>query len=140
MTKPIITTPRGEIIIGENGKAELKFNTDFAPKWQGNYSAAQKFVDSEVLRRSEPYVPLLTSMLIKSGILGTDVGSGVVQWIAPYAKAQYYSHRQPGSMTGPLRGPLWFARMKEIDGQKIIQGARKIAGGTMGAPKMQVKE
>jgi hypothetical protein len=77
-------------------------------------------------------------MLIKSGILGTDVGSGVVQWIAPYAKAQYYSHRLPGSMTGPLRGPQWFQRMKEIDGQKIISGARKIAGG--GAPKLQVKE
>ena len=138
MARPIITTPKGEIIINESGKAELTFRTDFVDKWQNRYSEAQKFVDSEVLRLSEPYVPLLTSMLIKSGILGTDVGSGVVQWIAPYAKAQYYSHRQPGSMTGPLRGPLWFARMKEISGEQITRGARKIAGG--GTPKLQVKE
>ena len=128
MTPPKIETPRGQIIIGPNGKAELKFNPDFVPKWQGRYSEAQKYVDSEVLRLCEPYTPLLTGMLIKSGTLGTDIGSGTVQWIAPYAKAQYYGHRKPGSLTGPLRGPQWFARMKEVSGEKIITTARRIAG------------
>lgn len=128
MTAPKIETPRGKIIIGPNGKAELTFNSNFVPKWQGRYTDAQKFVDSEVLRLSEPYTPLRTSMLIKSGTLGTDIGSGTVQWIAPYAKAQYYSHRRPGSQTGPLRGPQWFERMKEVSGEKIILGARRIAG------------
>ena len=128
MTAPIIDTPRGTIIITKGGKAELKWAVDFQPKWQGNYSDAQKFVDSEVLRLSEPYTPLLTGMLIKSGTLGTDVGSGTVQWIAPYARRQYYSPRKPGSMTGPLRGPFWFERMKAVSGQTILAGARRIAG------------
>jgi hypothetical protein len=128
MTAPIIETPRGTIVQTANGKAELKFNPDFQPKWQGHYTAAQKFVDSEVLRLCEPYTPLLTSMLIKSGTLGTDMGSGTVQWIAPYARAQYYGHRKPGSLTGPLRGPFWFERMKAVHGTKITQGARRIAG------------
>lgn len=129
MTAPIIETPKGKIIIAPDGKAELKWNTNFVGKWQKQYSQAQIFVDSEVLRLSEPFIPLLTSMLIKSGILGTDVGSGTVHWIAPYAKAQYYRGRQPGrSKTGPLRGAFWFERMKEIHGQKIIAGARRIAG------------
>lgn len=129
MTAPIIETPKGKIIIGPDGKAELKWNTNFRQKWQRQYSDSQKFVDSEVLRLSEPFTPLLTSMLIKSGILGTDIGSGTVKWIAPYAKQQYYRGRQPGrSKTGPLRGAFWFERMKEIHAQKIISGARKIAG------------
>lgn len=129
----MILTPKGFIAVNREGKADLVFhmewNPDFQPKWQKRYSGAQKFVDSEVLRLSEKYTPLLTSMLIKSGILGTDIGSGLVQWIAPYAKAQYYSKRKPGSQTGALRGPYWFERMRQVSGEKIIAGARRIAGG-----------
>ena len=129
MTGPVIETPKGAVVIGPNGKAELKFNSNFRQKWQARYSASQKFVDSEVLRLSEPFTPLLTSMLIKSGILGTDVGSGTVSWIAPYAKRQYYKGRQPGrSQTGPLRGAFWFQRMKEVHGKTIVAGAKKLAG------------
>jgi hypothetical protein len=110
-------------------KAVLEWNTDFVPKWEKRYSEAQKFVDSEVLRLSEPYVPLLTGMLIKTGILGTEIGSGTVQWIAPYARAQYYMKRKNPSTTGPLRGPHWFERMKEVHKRTILEGARRIAGG-----------
>lgn len=124
-----INTPRGKIEIGKNGKAELTWNTRFIERWNAQYSDAQKFVDSEVLRLSEPYTPLRTGMLVKSGTLGTTIGSGLVQWIAPYAKAQYYSARPAGSETGPLRGPQWFQRGKEVWGGQIIAGARKIAGG-----------
>jgi len=124
-----IETPRGRIIVNAEGKAELSWSTGFAPKWNEQYSAAQKYIDSEVLRLSEPMIPLLTGMLIASGILGTDVGSGTVHWIAPYAKAQYYSRRKPGSYSGPQRGPYWFERFKTLHGAKVISGARKIAGG-----------
>lgn len=126
---PRIDSPRGSIIVTEGGKAELAWNQDFRPTWQGRYSRAQRFVDSEILRLSEPFTPLQTGMLIKSGTLGTDVGSGKVQWIAPYAKAQYYSPRKPGSETGPLRGPQWFERMKQLYGRTIVAGAKKMAGG-----------
>ncbi|MEI7847931.1 MAG: minor capsid protein [Chloroflexota bacterium] len=147
MTEPKIETPQGKIvkITTTGGKIEVRLEwdtkkfissgsgggrrgTNDAYSWQGRFSNAQWFVDNEVLRLSEPFTPLLTSMLIKSGALGTDIGSGTVQWIAPYARAQYYGHRSPGSQTGPLRGPQWFARMKEIHGEKIIAGARRIAG------------
>jgi hypothetical protein len=128
MTAPIIETPRGKIITTKGGKASLTFNPNFQPKWQRHYSDAQKFCDSEVLRLVEPYVPLRTGMLIMSGILGTEVGSGTVQWIAPYARAQYYSPRKPGSQTGPLRGPAWFERWKQVGAQAVIAGARRIAG------------
>jgi hypothetical protein len=124
-----IETPRGKIILGTNGKAELKWNANFAPKYTRRYSRAQKFVDSEVLRLSEPFTPLLTGTLIRTGILGTDVGSGKVSWIAPYARRQYYNGRAPGeSKTGPLRGRFWFERMKEVHGKTIIAGAKKMVG------------
>jgi hypothetical protein len=126
--KLIIQTPRGVIAIGKNGKAELSWNTNFRAKWQGRYSAAQKFVDHEVLRYSEQFTPKLTSMLIKSGDLGTEIGSGLVKWIAPYARRQYYATRKPGSQTGPLRGPFWFERMKAVWKNVIIAGARRLAG------------
>jgi hypothetical protein len=128
MTAPVIETPKGKIIVGLDGKAQLVFNPNFVPKWQKRYSKAQMFVDSEVLRLCEPFTPLLTGTLIKTGILGTDIGSGTVKWIAPYAKSQYYSKRKPGRQTGLLRGPHWFARMKQVHGQVIIIGARRIAG------------
>lgn len=128
MSPPRIDTPRGSIIITKNGKAELKFNTDFQPKWQKRFSDAQKWVDNEVLANCEKFIPLRTGMLIKSGILGTDAGSGSVQWIAPYARYQYYATRKPGSVTGLLRGPYWFERAKTIYKRSWIEGARRIAG------------
>jgi hypothetical protein len=129
MTPKPIETPRGSVFVNANGKAELKWKADFAPKWTRRYSVVQRFVDSEVLRLSEPFIPFLTGTLIKTGILGTDVGSGLVQWIAPYSKRQYYKGRAPGTSSfGPLRGRLWFERMKEVNGNQIIEGARKLAG------------
>ena len=129
MTKPIIETPRGSITINGENKAELKFNPDFQPKHQKQFSEAQIFVDSEVLRLCEPLTPLLTGMLIKSGTLGTVPGEGVVSWISPYSRRQYYSIRAVGSKTGPLRGPHWFDRMKATNGKQILAGAAIIAGG-----------
>lgn len=129
--KPIrIETPRGAVYHDENMKAVLEWNTDFAPKWTKRYSEAQKFVDSEVLRLCEPYIPLLTGMLIKSGDLGTEIGSGTVQWIAPYARPQYYMKRKNPSTTGPLRGPYWFENAKEVYKTRWIEGASRIAGGS----------
>lgn len=129
MGYPVIETPRGKVFVNDAGKAVLEWDTNFQPKWQKRYSDSQRFVDSEVLRVCEPYIPLKTGMLIKSGILGTEIGSGLVQWIAPYAKAQFYMVRKNPSQTGPLRGPYWFHRAFEVYGQRIIAGARKIAGG-----------
>lgn len=127
-----IQTPRGSIIVdNKTGKAELKWNTNFSGVWNKRFSESQKFVDSEVLRLCEPFIPLKTGMLIMSGILGTFIGSGTVSWIAPYARYQYYmTNRKTKSETHPLGGSFWFQRMKEIHKSTIIRGARKIAGGS----------
>ncbi|MEI3029622.1 MAG: hypothetical protein V8T91_04535 [Ruminococcus sp.] len=47
-------------------KIRMPTAKDFSDRLQ----KAQKFVDSEVLRKSDPYVPLKTGMLRDSGVLG----------------------------------------------------------------------
>lgn len=91
--------------------------------------SVQRYVDSEVLRLTAPYIPFKTGNLIRSGTLGTVVGSGTVQYVAPYAKRQYYRKGKIGSRTEPLRGPLWFERMKIDHKAEILAGAKKRTGG-----------
>ncbi len=136
-----IETPRGTIIKTKNGKAKLTWNPNFSDKWQGRYTDAQKFVDSEVLRLSDPYIPMQSGMLKKSGILGTTIGTGEVVWNAPYARYLYYGKvmvgRAPKKVTSakltyhgaPMRGAFWFERMKKDKGKQILDKAALIAGG-----------
>ena len=70
-------------------------------------------------------MPLQTGMLEKSGKLGTEIGSGEVNYIAPYAADQYYNT----SETRPYdsnRGANWFERMKVDEKESILKGAEKI--------------
>lgn len=101
----------------------------------------QRYVDSEVLRLTDPYVPMQDSMLKKSGILGTDIGSGEVVYKSPYAKYLYYGKvmigKAPKTLTekdltyhgAPKRGAFWFEQAKANHKREIIEGAAKIAGG-----------
>lgn len=92
----------------------------------------QRYVDSEVLRLTDPYVPMLTSALKKSGITGTVIGRGEVIYKAPHARKNYYKNRgrgKQGTQKGGLRGRYFFARAKADHGKEIIAGAKKIAGG-----------
>lgn len=128
MDGPAIETPRGEIIQTKNGTAKLVWNPNFKDVHQGQYTRAQKYIDNEVLRLSTPLVPLRSSMLIKSGQLGTIIGSGEIRWIAPYARTQYYD-TATSRPYDPRRGAYWFERMKAIHGTQIINGAKRMAGG-----------
>ncbi len=136
-----IETPRGAVFTTKGSKAKLEWNPNFVDRWSGRYDAAQMFVDSEVLRLSDPYTPFQTGLLKKSGILGTIPGQGEVVWNAPYARYQYYGKlmvgRAPKELTevnlqhagAPMRGAFWFERMKRDKLSQILNGARKITRG-----------
>ena len=128
MSEPI-KTPRGTIIQTGNVSCKLVWNPGFGPQATARYSRAQKFVDNEVLRLSSAYIPIKTSMLQKSGILGTVIDSGRVQWNAHYARPQYYSTSDTRSYD-PKRGGHWFERMKADHGKAILSKAKKIGGGS----------
>ncbi len=123
-----IETPRGCVIKTANGKAELTWNKDALAARQQHFQKAQIFVDSEVLRLCSPLVPFQTGMLDKSGKLGTEIGSGEVRYIAPYAAMQYYNTSESRPYDAQ-RGAMWFERMKAGHKKEILDGARKKAGG-----------
>lgn len=105
----------------------LRWNNP-AGRFNRDIAKTQKYVDSEVLRLSDPYIPKITGNLINSGIRGTVIGSGMVVWNCVYASSQYYNTAR----TRPYdsrRGSYWFERMKADHGKSIIANAKKIGGG-----------
>lgn len=119
-----IDTPRGRIIQTGKTSCRLVWNHGFGPNKTNMFSRKQKIVDSEVLRYCSPLVPKRTSMLIKSGILGTVLGSGFVKYVAPYARRQYYCTAQSRSYD-KRRGAKWFERMKTAHKKDIQRAAEK---------------
>ena len=113
-----ITTPRGVIYTqaSKGGKvtAKLEWNPGFALDKEKGFSSAQEFVDSECIRRMNPETPRRTGVLIKSATLGTVIGSGEINQIAPYARRQYYEHKSQSK---------WFERMKNRHKDSILKGA-----------------
>ena len=84
----------------------------------------QMYVDSEILRRSDPLVPFQTGSLKRSGITGTRIGTGMVKYTAPYAKRQYFAGKSSGQ-----RGRKWVKRMWLSQGKQIVKSANKILNG-----------
>lgn len=119
-----ITTPRGSITTVRTAAgtmtAKLEWNPSFARTKLENFSRAQEFVDSECLRYMNPLTPRRTGMMIKSATLGTVIGSGSIEYLAPYARRQYYEHKTKR---------LWFETMKKGHGDKIRKGAAKFIAG-----------
>lgn len=95
-----------------------------------NIAKAQKFLDSQVLKDTDKYVPMRTGILAKSGILGTRVGSGKIEYIAPYAKKLYYGvNIRLSRSRHPLACGKWFEASKAANKPSWLTEVRKIAGG-----------
>lgn len=84
----------------------------------------QQYVDNEVMRHMQPYMPKLTGTMIESMVIATDVGSGEVVVDTPYAKKRNEVARNNGQ-----RGPHAFERMKADHKDNILNGAAVISGG-----------
>lgn len=127
-----ISTPRGKIVTYETkgGKvvARLDWNPSFGAEATSHFNKVQVFIDNEVIKRSDKYIPLRTGVLKMSGILGSRPGEGFVHYIAPYASYQYYKTAKTRNYD-PRRGAYWFERMKNAEGRAIIDGARRLARG-----------
>lgn len=122
-----ISYPRGELCQMSNGSltAKLEWDPGFGEKSAEGFSNAQEFIDSECLRYMDPLTPRRTGYLIKSGQLGTVIGSGQIEYLAPYARRQYYEHKGGDGQ----RGSRWFERMKAQKGETIRKGAAKFVTG-----------
>lgn len=94
----------------------ITWDKSFAGRYSERFDKAQKFIDAECIRHMVKYTPTLSTNLRKSATRGTKIGSGKIQYLAPYARYQYY-------------GKLWFERMKADKKQQILRGAAAIMGG-----------
>lgn len=86
----------------------------------------QQIVDSEVLRRCDPYVPKDMGQLIDSGIIATDIGGGEVKYETPYAAKQYYTKEYRHK---DKRTHHFFEVVKAAQKDDILETAAKAAGG-----------
>lgn len=119
--KTIIKQPQGEIITYKTsaGKtiARLTWSNGFKEKYTQSFNKKQAYVDQECIRRMAPETPRRSGVLIKSATLGTKIGEGEIHQIAPYARRQYYEHKEKS---------YWFERMKNRHKDSILKGAQKI--------------
>jgi len=82
-------------------------------KTKGNIKKCQKVLDAQALKDSNYYCPLDTSMLQKSGILHTVIGSGKLTWKTPYAQKLYYDeHLNISRQKNPNASRRWFEAAK----------------------------
>lgn len=126
-----LQTPKGEVVkvrlpSGEV-KMEVHWDQNLGDELSSRFNKAQQFIDSECLRHCEKFTPKDTGILIQSGIMNTTIGSGELVYRTPYARRWYY---RPAAFQGaPLRGNMWFERMKQEYRKSILEGAAKLAGG-----------
>lgn len=97
---------------------------------EGRVDRAQKWLDNEVLKDCQPFVPMRTGNLMDSGVHGTKLGSGEVFYNAPYAKRMYYGVNFRFS---PLKHPQataqWFEKAKAVHKDTWRSGVQKILKG-----------
>lgn len=154
-----VETPRGRIVEVRHRDStismELKWNTGFSTRANKSFNNVQGYIDNAVIRYMTPYTPMRNGVLYKSATLGTTIGSGWINQVAPYARYLYYGEVYGPNIpvfdangdvvrfwsppkkhpTGralkyntdkhPLAGKKWFERMKADKKEIIFNGAKK---------------
>lgn len=90
-------------------------------------SGVQRVIDSEVIRRVDPYTPLRDGVLKSRPIIQTKLGSGEIVQETPYARKLYYN-RSYNFNESPKRGAFWFERMKADHKDDVLRLAKKVVG------------
>ena len=75
------------------------------------YQVQPRF-DNLVMRDSNFYCPHDTGTLQKSVITSSRLGSGLLTWNTPYAKAQYYGYPNKSKHHNPNATGKWFETAK----------------------------
>ena len=158
MSGRTIRQPQNTTVRAQQAELKLVWSQTFSRDASKQFNTAQKFVDSEVLRRMVKYTPSRNNILSKNAVLGTKIGSGHIYYTSPYARYQYYGVvygpnipiKENGVLVGfyspqkkyrtnrqlsydksrhPQAQRLWFEVMKKKHGQAILRGAAAATGG-----------
>ena len=87
------------------------------------------FVGDELLRKSDPYIPLDTSMLRDSGVMHSDRKKSTLIWDVPYAKPQWEHGTGRHNNTTGLRGKKWADRAWIDHKKTILSAANRMTKG-----------
>ena len=131
----------------------LRWDGNFGRRRSQQFDRTQAFIDQEVIRLMVPYTPSRNNILAKAAAQGTKIGSGLIVYLNPYGRYQYYGKVMVSSLTGsayavhgekkvltdrklvystakhPQAQALWFETVKKQHGDAILRGAAAIAGG-----------
>lgn len=110
--------------IGDS-KVELRWDRSLGNYFNKGFTKAQMVVDSEVLRYMNPLTPMRSGNMIESSVRATAVGSGKIQYNAPYARRQYYENKG-GSPLHPAARGRWFETMKLQHKDDILKKAAEV--------------
>ena len=127
---------------------DMQFNgNDLLRRFERRRDTAQVWLDSEILRSTEPFVPMDQGDLIGSGVRGTVPGSGLIVYNSPYAHYHYMGlvrvGRAPKKLTdrkmrysqlhqaGQERGSVWFDRSKKVNLAAWIAGVERAMKGKL---------
>lgn len=115
-----IKTPRKTSYVqaANGGKvtSTLEWNDGFESGMEKSFENAQAYVDHQCIQRMGPETPRRSGVLIKAATIGTVIGSGEINQSTPYARRQYYEHKEKS---------YWFERMKNRHKDSILKGAAK---------------
>lgn len=81
---------------------------------------AQKFLQKEIIRISDSYIPMDSGKL-KESVKARD---GKIVYESSYASEQYYKNKGKG-----LRGKHWTKRMWADRGSEIVRSLNNLVGG-----------
>ena len=148
-----IDQPKNVGIKAQKSEVTLAWRNTFGKDSTQKFDATQKFIDSECIRKMAKYTPAKNLILSKAAVLGTKIGSGKIVITSPYGRYQYYGKLMVSGVSGlawakqgekkiltnkdlqystsrhPQAQRLWFEVMKKQDGEAILRGAARIAGG-----------
>lgn len=95
---------------------------------KSNVADAQKALDAQVMADSNHFAPQDTGTLQKSAQIYTRIGSGLVEWRTPYARAQYYGVTFDHSkQRNPNATAKWFETAKARFKDKWVSLVNSIA-------------
>lgn len=146
-----IKQPRNAEIKAQKAKINLVWKQTFGKEQTDRFTTVQKFIDSECIRLMVPYTPMKNGILMKTAVLETKIGSGLIYYNSPYARYQYYGKLMVSSVTGSSYAKhgeskvltekdlhyntfrhanaqkMWFEAMKTDKKERILRGAAAIA-------------
>jgi hypothetical protein len=104
-------------------------------KLEQNKGMAQRALDMAVIKDSARFVPFDVGTLEGSALRGTNVGSGLVVYNAPYARAQYYGKFDHSRNKHPQATRLWFEAAKTLYFREWVKTVQEIMAGKSFAGK-----